>query len=110
MKVRRGDLKARGNDLSVALRTLSKLADDVEDAIPGGDDTTADSSDPKLADTIKGLRESMSDVDQKWQALPPLPVLPAVPAGVADVAVTDQERLGFTVPEQYPAGDAGHTA
>ena len=36
MKVRRGDLKARGNDLSGALKALSKLADDVESVIPGG--------------------------------------------------------------------------
>ena len=96
MKVRRGDLKARGNDLSVALKALSKLADDVEDAIPGGDDNTVDSSDPKLADAIKGLRESMSDVDQKWQALLATSGAGSAGGGGADVAVTDQERLGFS--------------
>jgi len=96
MKVRRGDLKARGNDLSGALKALSKLADDVENAIPGGDDNTVDSSDPKLADALKGLRESMSEVDQKWQALLATAGGGSADGGGADVVVTDQERLGFS--------------
>ena len=96
MKVRRGDLKARGTDLSGALRAFSKLADDVENAIPGGDDNTVDSSDPKLADAIKGLRESMNDVDQKWQALLTTSGAGKAGGGDADVVATDQERLGFS--------------
>ena len=96
MKVRRGDLKARGNDLSGTLKALSKLSDDVENAIPGGDDNTVDSSDPKLADAIKALREGMSDVDQKWQALVATSGAGSAGGGGADVVVTDQERLGFS--------------
>ena len=60
MNVRKETLKNVGNDLVNALNTFAKLADDIEDAIKGGDDKTVDSSDKELAGRMSQMQAAMN--------------------------------------------------